>query len=183
MSAYKKIGSTQELCLLPYNVELYAANGKSVITVSIAKDVSFQLGRHTFKANFVVIADYHGSEDFLMGRNFLRTYNVLVDLTVMKITIRDPKSPMIFEAIHEVSDQEASIVVSAEEVTLGPFEWKVVRAKIITQQHNEFNFRNVMVHPSSCMSNLSFVSEDTQTSVGDDGLVLLALRNKTAEKG
>ena len=183
LSAYKKIAPQHELNLSPYDLELFAANGKTITTVGIAEDVSFQLGGHTLKTNFVVIADHIGSEDFLLGRNFLRTYNVLVDLTAMKITIRDPETPRIFKAVHEVSDQEQSFVVSAEEVTLGPFERKVVRAKIITQQPNEFHFRNVMVHPCSIRSNSLFDSEDTLTSVGEDGVVLLALRNQTAKEG
>ena len=183
LSAYKKIAPQHELNLSPYDLELFAANGKTITTVEIAEDVSFQLGGHTLKNNFVVIADHIGSEDFLLGRNFLRTYNVLVDLAAMKVTIRDPETPRIFNAVHEVSDQEQSFVVSAEEVTLGPFERKVVRAKIITQQPNEFHFSNVMVHPCSIRSNSLFDSEDTLTSVGEDGVVFLALRNQTAKEG
>ena len=183
LSAYKKIAPQHELNLSPYDLELFAANGKTITTVGIAEDVSFQLGGHTLKTNFVVIADHIGSEDFLLGRNFLRTYNVLVDLAAMKVTIRNPKTPRIFKAVHEVSDQEPSFVVSAEEITLGPFERKVVRAKIITQQPNEFHFRNVMVHPCSIRSNSLFDSEDTLTSVGEDGVVFLALRNQTAKEG
>ena len=163
-------------------MELFAANGKSITTVGIAEDVSFQLGGYTLKTNFVVIADHIGSGDFLLGRNFLRTYNVLVDLTAMKVTIRDPKAPRLFKAVHEVSEREPSFVVSAEEVTLGPFERKIVRAQVITQQSNEFHFRNVMVQPSSSKSNAIFVSEDTLTSVGEDGAVFLALRNQTSKE-
>ena len=183
LSAYKKIAPQHELNLSPYDLELFAANGKTITTVGITEDVSFQLGGHTLKTNFVVIADHIGSEDFLLGRNFLRTYNVLVDLAAMKVTIRDPETPRIFKAVHDVSDQEPSFVVSAEEITLGPFEQKVVRAKIITQQPNVFHFRNVMVNPYNVKSNAVFVSEDTLTSVGEDGVVFLALKNQTAKEG
>ena len=165
LSAYKKIASQHELILSQNNIELYAANGKSITTVGITEDVSFQLGGHTLKTNFVVIADHIGSDGFLLCRNFLRTYNVLVDLTEMKVTIRDHKTPRIFKAVHEVSDQEPSLVVSAKEITLGPFERNVVRAKIITQQPDEFHFRNRMVHPCSMKSNSVFFSEDKLTSV------------------
>ena len=183
LSAYKKIAPQHELNLSPYDLELFAANGKTITAVGIAEDVSFQLGGHTLKTNFVVIADHIGSEDFLLGRNFLRTYNVLVDLAAMKVTIRDPETPRFFKAVHEVSDQEPSFVVSAEEVTLGPFERKLVRAKIITQRPNVFHFRNVMVNPCNVKSNAVFVSEDTLTSVGEDGVVFLALKNQTAKEG
>ena len=124
LSAYKKIASQHELNLSPYDNQLFAANGKSTTTVGIAEDVNFQLGGYTLKTNFVVIADHIGSEDFLLGRNFLRTYNVLVDLTVMKVTIRDPKTPRTFETVHEVSDNESSFVVSTEEVSPRAFRKK-----------------------------------------------------------
>ena len=173
LSAYKKIASQHELSLSPYEIELFAAKGKNITTVDIVENVSFQLGGHTLKTNFVVIADHIGSEDFLLGRKFLRTYNVLGDLAAIPVTIRDPKTPRIFKAVHEVSDQEPSFVVSAEEDTLGPFERKVMRAKIITQQPNEFHFRNVMVHPCNAKSNAVFVSEDTLTSLGEDSVIYL----------
>ena len=72
------------------------------------------LGGHTLKTNFIVITDHLGAEDFLLGRNFLRTYNNLVDLTAMRVTIRDPKAPRHFEPVHEVSNQDPSFVVSTE---------------------------------------------------------------------
>ena len=182
LSAYKKIATQHELSLSPYDVKLFAVNGKSITTVGIAEDVSFQQGGYTLKTNFVVIADHIGSEDSLRGRNFLRTYNVLVDLTAMKVTILDPKAPRLFKAVHEVSDREPSFVVSTEEVTLGHFEQKIVRAQVITHQSNEFHFRNVMVQPSSSKSNAIFVSEDTLTSVGEDGEVFLAQWNQTSKE-
>ena len=97
----------------------------------------------------------------------------------MKVTIRDPKTPRIFKTVHEVSDQEPSFVVSTDEVVLGPFERKIVRAKIITQQPDDFLFRNVMVHPCNIKSRSIFVSEDTLTSVGEQGTIFVALRNQT----
>ena len=182
LSAYKKIASQHELNLSPYDIELFAANGKSITTIGIAKDVDFQLGGHTLKTNFVVIADHIGSGDFLLGRNFLHTYNVFVDLTAMKVTIRDPKTPRTFKAVHEVSDNEPSFVISTEEVVLGPFERKMVLARIIAQHPDEFQFRNVMVHSCSMKSSSVFVSKDTLTSVGERGIIFVALRNQTDKK-
>ena len=97
----------------------------------------------------------------------------------MKVTIRDPKTPRIFKATHEVSDHEPSFVISTEDVILGPFERKIVRAKIITQQPDIFLFRNVTVQSCSIKSSSVFVSEDTLTSVGEGGIVFLAILNQT----
>ena len=52
-------------------------------------------------------------------------------------------------------------------------------AQVITQDPNQYRFRNVMIRPSGMYNRSSFISEDTLTSVGDDGTVYLAIRNKT----
>ena len=177
LKAYQMIASAHALSLLPYDIQLYAANGKTINTIGIAENVSFQLGGHTLRTNFIVIADHLGAEDFLLGRNFLRTYNVLVDLTAMRVTIRDPKAPRHFKPVHEVSDHEPSLVISTEKVVLGPYERKLVRAQVISQKHNEYLFRNVMIRPLGVHKRCPFVSEDTLTSVGDEGIVFIAVRN------
>ena len=100
----------------------------------------------------------------------------------MRVTIRDPKSPRCFKRVHEVSDQEPSLVTSTEKVVLGPFERKLVRPQVISQQPNKYLFRNVMIHPTGVYNRCSFVSEDTLTSVGDDGTVFLAVRNRTSHE-
>ena len=182
LAAYQKIASAHSLSLMPYDVQLYAANGKTITTVGMAENVSFQLGGHTLKTNFIIIADHLGAEDFLLGRNFLRTYNVLVDLTAMRVTIRDPKTPRHFKPVHEVSDHEPFLVVFTDKVVLGPLERKLVRAQVITQDPNQYRFRNATIRPSGMYNRSSFISEDTLASVGDDGTVYQAIRNKTPTK-
>ena len=146
------------MSLLPYDIQLYAANGKTINTIGIAENVNFQLGGHTLKTKFIVIADHLGAEDFLLGRNFLRTYNVLVDVTAMRVTIRDPNFPRHFKPVHEVSDNEPSLVVSTEKVVLGPFERKLIRAQLITQDPSEYLFRNVIIRPSGVHNRYPFIS-------------------------
>ena len=124
LNAYQKIASAHGLSLSPYDIQLYAANGKTINTIGIAENVNFQLVTH-----FIVIADHLGGEDFLLGCNFLRTYNGLVELRAMWVTIRDPKAPRHFKLVHEVSDHEHSLVVFTENVVLGPFERKLVGPK------------------------------------------------------
>ena len=105
----------------------------------------------------------------------------MVNLTAMQVTIRRPYTFRIIKPVLEVSDQEQSFVVSAEEVVLGPFERRILSAEIITQEPNLFHFRIVMEYSCSMKSNSVFVSEDTITSVGEDGINFLALRNQGKE--
>ena len=78
--------------------------GKTINTIGNAENANFQLSGHTLKTNFIVLADHLGAEDFLLGRNFLGTCNVVVDLTAMSVTIREPKTPRHFKPVREVSD-------------------------------------------------------------------------------
>ena len=75
---------------------------------------------------------------------------------------------------------EPSLVVSSEKVILGPFERKLVRAQVISIHPNEYHLRNVMIRHSGVHKRCPFVSEDTLTSVGDEGTVFLAVRNTTS---
>ena len=41
LAAYQKIASAHSLSPMPYDVQLYAANGKTIATVGMAENVSF----------------------------------------------------------------------------------------------------------------------------------------------
>ena len=120
LSAYQKIASSHSLSL--YQTIFSFSLCESINTIGISDRLSFRLGGHTLKISFIVIADHSGAEDFLLGSNFLRTYNVLVDLIAMRVTIRDPKSRRQFKDMHEVTEQDASFVVPMEKVVLDAFE-------------------------------------------------------------
>ena len=51
------------------------------------------------------MGDAHGLEDLLLGRNFLRAYNVLVDLIAMKIVVRAPAKPVWHHTHAQMSDE------------------------------------------------------------------------------
>ena len=68
----------------------------------------FQLGGYELETNFVVVDDALGLEDFLLCRNFLRTYNLLVDLTSMKIVVRAPTKPVWHHTHAQTSDETLS---------------------------------------------------------------------------
>ena len=104
LSAFQKIANPHALSIQPLEGHLYATNGKSINPIGIAEDDSLLLGRCTLKTNFVVPADHTGAENFLHERNFLSMYNMLGDLTTMRLTIREPRAPGHFKAVHEVSN-------------------------------------------------------------------------------
>ena len=68
-------------------------------------------------------------------------------------------------------------MVSREELSLGPFERKLVNAQVVTQDTVEFLFRNVMVSLCSIRRDVSLALDDTLTSVTAIGLVFVTVQN------
>ena len=143
----------------------------------------FQLGGYELETNFVVVDDALGLEDFLLSRNFLRAFNVLVDLTAMKIVLRAPAKPVWHHAHAQTSDETlSSTVVLDHDVVLQPFERAVLRAKVVTSDLEAFAFRNVVINfatPNRVLKNTVFV-EDTIASVGETGVFFVSVGNLTS---
>ena len=67
-----------------------------------------------------------GVEVLRLWRNFLPAYQVLVDLTAMKVVLGAPTRPVWYQAHTQVSNETlSSRVVLAQDVVLQPFEKKI----------------------------------------------------------
>ena len=88
-----------------------------------------------------------GVEDFLLGRNFLRAYQVLVDLTAMRVIVRAPSEPVWYHTHAKVSSELLnSSVAIAQDVILQPFERAILRAKLLVDNLEPFMFRTVLIN-------------------------------------
>ena len=148
-SAFNRVAAQTGTVLKPYQVDLYAANGKTIKTYRLAERIHFQLGGYELETNFVVVDDAMGVEDFLLGRNFLRSYQVLVDLTSMKIVVRAPLKPVWHHAHAQVGDASLTTPVVLDcDVVLQPFERAVARAKLVTDALEPMIFQSVALNAS-----------------------------------
>ena len=124
-----------------------------------------------------------GVEDFLLGRNFLRSYQVLVDLTSMKIVVRAPVKPVWHHAYAQVGDTSlATPVVLDFDLVLQPFERAVARAKFVTDALEPMIFQSVALNASlsdTSMHNVVFL-EDRVATVSETGTLYVSLINLTS---
>ena len=97
LEAYNAIAPGSTYCIKPYDIHLFAANGSAMQTYGMVENVRFHLAGYELSTNFVIIDDKLGVPGFLLGRNFLRQHNVLVDLSAMKIVVREPNSSSTFQ--------------------------------------------------------------------------------------
>ena len=172
-SASNRVALQTGVALQPHRMDLYAANGKTMKTFGIAERLRFQLGGYELETNFVVVDDAHGLEDFLVGRKFLRAYNVLVDLT----------SRTRHHAHAQTRDEAlSSTVVLDQDVVLQPFDREVLRAKLVTSNLEAFAFSNVVINfatSNGLLKNTIFV-EDTIATVGETGSFYVSVGNLTS---
>ena len=157
-SAFNRIAAQTGTVLKPYEIDLYAANCKTIKTFGLAEQIRFQLRGYELETNFVVVDDAMGVEDFLLGRNFLRAYQVLVDLTSMKIVSRAPVKPVWHQAHTQVGDASVTTHVALDnDLVLRPFERTVVKAKLITKELKPLIFQNVILNSAIADASLHII--------------------------
>ena len=126
-SAFNSIAAQTGTVLKPYQIDLYAANGKTIKSFGLAEQIHYQLGGYELETNLVVVDDAMGVEDFLLGRNFLRAYQVLVDLTSMKIVVRAPVKPVWHHVHTQVGDASVATPIALDsDLVLQPFERRLL---------------------------------------------------------
>ena len=181
-SAFNRIAAQTGTVLKPYQTDLYAANGKTFKTFGLAEQIRFQLGGYQLETNFVVVDDVMGVEDFLLGRNFLRTYQVLVDLT-LKIVVRAPVKPVWHHAHTQVGDPSIATSDALDsDLVLQPFERTVVKAKVVTDDLEPLIFQNVMLNAAiadTSLQNIVFL-EGSVATVSEAGYVFVSVLNLTS---
>ena len=182
-SAFNRVAAQTGTVLKPYQVDLYAAKGKTIKTYGLAERIHFQLGGYEPETNFVVVDDAMGVEDFLLGRNFLRSYQILVDLTSMKIVVRAPVKPVWHHAHAQVGDPSLTTPVVLDcDVVLQPFERAVARAKLVTNALEPMILKSVALNASlsdTSLHNVVFL-EDSVATVSETGTLYVSLINLTS---
>ena len=87
ITAWKSVGLKQELHSKRCN--LLAVNGNPITTYGIADSVKFNVARINLENNFIIVLDLH-DEDFILGKTFIRSHIILLDLNQSKMKIRRP---------------------------------------------------------------------------------------------
>ena len=103
-SAFNRVAVQRGAVLKPYLIDLYVANGKTIKSFGMAERVHFQLRGYELETSFVVVDNAMGVQDFLLGCNFLRANQVLVDITSKKIVFRAPVQLVWYHAYTKVGD-------------------------------------------------------------------------------
>ena len=80
------------------------ANDQPMKILGIAPLVTLRMAGYDLIDDFVVV-DFLGSDEFILGRSFIRAYGVLIDLNEKVLTVRNPERivPTTEELIQDVN--------------------------------------------------------------------------------
>ena len=104
LSAWRRISTQNRYPIKNLPIQLVAANGLEVRTYGIVEDVELILVGYKLKANFILI-DAVDDQDFILGRTFMKRYDILVDLRMRKLMIRDPYMENFEEPVLQVGTE------------------------------------------------------------------------------
>ena len=124
-----------------------------------------------------------GVDDFLLGRNFLRAYHVLVDVTSMKMVVRAPVQPVWHHTHTQVGDPAVAVPVALDhDSVLQPFEGTVVKAKVVNDDLEPLIVQNVVLNTSiadASLQNVVFL-EDCVVAISGAGNLFITVINLPA---
>ena len=63
-----------------------AVNGKPITTYGMANSVQFNVAGMDLETSFIIVQDLH-DEDFILGRTFIKSHDILLDLNQRKMKI------------------------------------------------------------------------------------------------
>ena len=157
ISAWKRLASNKLYPINHYDIRLTAANGQEVRTFGLVENVTFKLAGYTLQASFILIEDVLG-DDFILGRSFLRRFDVLIDVRGKRLTIRDPHQEGARQEILQVKDEiPVSKAKILQEIEISANMSTVVELKLSVEQ-NLVN-RVVLLTPISDADSFLFIGE------------------------
>ena len=77
--------------LIPTNIRLAAANEGSIHVAGKIPTISLQLGGRRLWMSFLVVENLDESDQLILGRDFVRNFDVTINLNDGLIRIKDPE--------------------------------------------------------------------------------------------
>ena len=162
--------------LIPTNIRLAAANQGAIYVTGRTPIISLQLGGRHLWMSFLVVENLDESDQLILGRDFVRNFDVMIDLNDGLIRIKDPERKYEKKPLNKILINQAKVPIFLDrKVRLKPNQ--VVVATFRMRNLNELsNDRQVCLVPipnskSSAILGRSF-------SLTQSGLCVSVLFNK-----
>ena len=97
--------------LIPTNIRLAAANQGGVYVTGRTPIISLQLGGRNLWVSFLVLENLDESDQFNLGRGFLRNFDVTIDLNDGLIRIKDPERKFEKKPLNNILIDQAKVLI------------------------------------------------------------------------
>ena len=130
------------------NIRLAAANQGAVYVTGLIPIISLQLGGRHLWMSFLVVEILDKSDQFILGRDFVRKFDVTIDLNDGLIRLKDPERKYEKESLNKILIKQAKVPIFLDrKVRLKPNQ--AVAATFTMRNLNEFsNDRQVCLVPN-----------------------------------
>ena len=99
------------LDLIPTNIRLAAANQGAIYVTGRTPIISLQLGGRHLWMSFLVVENLDKFDQFILGRDFLRNFDVMIDLNDGLIRIKDPERKNEKKLLNKILINQAKLSI------------------------------------------------------------------------
>ena len=159
--------------LIPTNIRLAAANEGSIYVAGKIPTISLQLGGRRLWMSFLVVENLDESDQFILGRDFVRNFDVTIDLNDGLIRIKDPERKYEKKLVNKILIDQAKVSIFLDKkVRLKPSQ--VLMAMLRMRNLNELS-NNTQVCLVSNPNSKSSANSGRSFSLTQSGLCVSVL--------
>ena len=164
--------------LIPTNIRLAAANQGAIYVTGRTPIISLQLGGRYLWMSFLVVENLDKSDQFILGRDFVRNFDVTIDLNDGLIRIKDPERKYEKKPFNKILINQAKVPIFLDrKVRLKPSQ--AVVATFRMRNLNELsNDRQVCLVPNPNSKSSAILGRSF--SLTQSGLCVSVLLNTEA---
>ena len=97
--------------LIPTNIRLAAANQGAIYVTGRTPIISLQLGGKHLWISFLVVENLDETDQLILGRDFVRNFDVTVDLNDELIRIKDPERKYEKKPLNKILINQAKVPI------------------------------------------------------------------------
>ena len=107
---WERMGFTREY-LIPTNLRLAAANRGAIYVAGRTPITVLHMGGRDLWMSLLVVENLNDADQFILGRNFLRNFDVMIDLKNGLIRIRNPNWKYVKKPINRITTDENKVPI------------------------------------------------------------------------
>ena len=101
--------------LIPKNIRLAAVNQGAIYVSGRTPIISLHLGGRHLWMSFLVVENLDESDQFILGRDFVRNFDVTIDLNDGLIRIKDPERKYEKKPLNKILINQAKVAISLDQ--------------------------------------------------------------------